>query len=119
MLQDNWTHGGTNRVQHDADSVDANAESMAAARRDARASFAEFGAYLQSRGIDPATLDPRTRPGYQSPGAVDIASDAVGYALDRLLGVAPSGMWDRAGLSNDMRQQFNGATPVGSNPVPL
>jgi hypothetical protein len=112
MVQDNWAHGGTNREQHYGAHVDDNPQSMAAARREARASFAEFGAYLQSRGIDPATIDPGPRPDYCWPpfkGVIDKQGAPDWDGKDR--------MWDRGAMQEGLRERFNAATPLGDKPV--
>jgi hypothetical protein len=112
MVQDNWAHGGCDRAQHYGDKVDDDPQSMQAARREARASFAEFGAYLQSQGIDPATIDPGPRPGYATPLAKGFSdwSSAPGWdGVDR--------MWDRGVMQDAISDRFNAATPLGDKPV--
>jgi hypothetical protein len=112
MVQDNWAHGGCDRAQHYGDHVDDNPQSMAAARREARASLAEFGAYLQSKGIDPATIDPGPRPGYCLPpakGLIDKYFAPNWDGVDR--------MWDRGEIQDKIREHFNAATPLGDKPI--
>jgi hypothetical protein len=114
MLQDNRAHGGTDRAQHYGDSVDENPQSMAAARRDATGSFAELHAYLESRGIDPRTVDPGPRPSYNYPppsAAADSLFAPKWDGVDR--------MWNREAMSNAIRDRFNLATPMGPNPASL
>jgi hypothetical protein len=115
MVQDNRAHGGTNRAQHYGDHVDENRQSMAAARRDTNASFAELHAYLQSRGIDPRAVDPGPRPSYNYPPL------AQGF-MDQQFAPQWDGvdhMWNRDAMFNAMRDRFDLATPMGPNPVSL
>ncbi len=114
LVQDNWAHGGTDRAQHYGANVDANADSIAAGQREARATFAEFGAYLQSRGIDPATLDGGPRPTISGPPMATAIGDQMGApnwdGVDR--------MWNRAEMADQIRAQFNGQLSMGTHPVP-
>jgi hypothetical protein len=112
MVQDNWAHGGCDLAEHEGDHVDDNPQSMQAARREARASFAEFGAYLQSRGIDPATINPGPRPGYSWPPAKGLIDKVLPPSWD---GVPR--MWDRGAMQDAISERFNAATPLGSDPV--
>lgn len=114
MVQDNRAHGGTDRAQHYGDHVDEKPESMAAARRDTNETFAELHAYLESRGIDPRTVDPGPRPSYNYPPA-----SAVGDSLFAPNWDGVDRMWNRDAMSNAMRDRFNLATPMGRNPVSL
>jgi hypothetical protein len=104
MVQDNWAHGGTDRAQHYGAGVDRNPDSIAAGQREASTTFAEFGSYLQSRGIDPATLDAGPRPAVSGPPTGAAIADQFGApdwdGVDR--------MWDRPDMANQIREQFNG-----------
>jgi hypothetical protein len=114
MVQDNRAHGGTDRAQHYGDKVDDNPQSMEAARRETRASFAEFGAYLQSRGIDPATIDPGPRPGYDRPPASGLIDKFFAPRWD-----GEDRMWDRGTMQDAISERFNAATPLGEHSVAL
>jgi hypothetical protein len=114
MAQDNRAHGGTDRAQHYADHVDEKPESMAAARRDTTGAFAEMRAYLESRGIDPRTVDPGPRPSYNYPPASAIGDSLFAPAWDGV-----DRMWNRDAMYNAMRDRFNQATPMGPKPASL
>ncbi len=115
LVQDNWAHGGTDRAQHYGANVDANPASIAAGQLEARGTFAELGAYLQSRGIDPGTLDAGPRPDVSGPPTAAAIGDMLGApawdGVDR--------MWDRPDMADKIRDQFNSQLPMGSQPVPL
>jgi hypothetical protein len=114
MVQDNWAHGGTDRPQHYGDHVDDNPQSMAAARRESRATFAELGAYLQSRGIDPATIDPGRPPwpDYCHPPLAGLGDKYRAPPWDE-----KDRMWDRGVMQDAISDRFNTATPLGKHPV--
>jgi hypothetical protein len=106
MVQDNWAHGGVDAAQHYGQQVDVNPASIAAAQRESRRCFAEFSAYLESRGVDPAGIDPGERPGYSSPywSGLEDWSTAPGWdGVDR--------MWNRDQMAGAIRDRFNQATP--------
>jgi hypothetical protein len=106
MVQDNWAHGGVDAAQHYGQQVDVNPASIAAAQRESRRAFAEFGATLESRGVDPASIDPGERPGYSSPywsGLKDWSTAPSWDGVDR--------MWNRDEMAGAIRDRFNQATP--------
>jgi hypothetical protein len=112
LVQDNQAHGGTDRAQHYGANVDENAASIAAGQGEARDTFAELGAYLQSRGIDPGALDAGTHPKVQGPPAWDALTDKT-FAppwdgVDR--------MWDRSDMAVGIRDQFNSRLSTGGAP---
>lgn len=115
LMQDNWAHGGTDRAQHYGARVDENRQSIAAAQRETRLSFAEFGAYLESRGIDPRTVDPGPRPSYNYPPLYEGWRDKSGApawdGVDR--------MWNRDEVTGAIRERFNQGTPLGTGPASL
>ncbi|HEY8210263.1 MAG TPA: hypothetical protein VIG99_22420 [Myxococcaceae bacterium] len=103
MLQDNRAHGGTDRAEHYGDHVDEKPESMEQGRADTKAAMANFTAYLRSRGIDPATVDPGgPRPSYKYP--------PVSGAGDKLFAPHWDGqtrMWNRDDMARDLHTAFN------------
>jgi hypothetical protein len=105
MVQDNWAHGGVGAAQHYDQKVDVNPASIAAAQRESQRTFAEFRATLESRGIDPAGIDPGDRPDYSSPyrsGFTDWATAPAWDGVDR--------MWNRDEMAGAIRDRFNQAT---------
>jgi hypothetical protein len=114
MVQDNRAHGGTDRAQHYGAHVDENPQSMAAARRDASATFAELHAYLQSRGIEPRTVDPGPRPSYNYPPLSALGDSMFAPHWDGV-----DRMWNRDVMFDAMRDRFDRATPMGHHPASL
>jgi hypothetical protein len=114
MLQDNRAHGGTDRAQHYGAHVDENLQSMDAARRDANATFAELHAYLESRGIEPRTVDPGPRPSYNYPPLSAIGDSMFAPQWDGV-----DRMWNRDVMFDAMRDRFDRATPMGPHPASL
>jgi hypothetical protein len=114
VVQDNWAHGGVNAAQHYGQKVDVNPASIAAAQRESRRCFAEFGAYLESRGVDPAGIDPGERPGYSSPywsGFKDWSTAPGWDGVDR--------MWNRDEMAGAIRDRFSQATRMSAPPSDL